>query len=132
MLTGLNHITVAVGDLERSLHFYTQILGFKGEVRWDNGAYLSLSELWLCLSCDSPQPAADYSHIAFSVAPSRFAAMRKHLSGFSLSYWKENQSEGESLYLLDPDGHKLEIHAGDLKSRLQSVRKKPYSGLIWL
>ncbi|WP_026970518.1 fosfomycin resistance glutathione transferase [Aliagarivorans marinus] len=132
MLTGLNHITVAVSDLERSLHFYTEILSFKGEVKWDNGAYLSLGELWLCLSCDAPQPATDYSHLAFSVAPNRFEAMRKHLSGFSLSYWKENQSEGDSLYLLDPDGHKLEIHAGDLTSRLRSLRKKPYSGLIWL
>ncbi len=32
--------------------------------------------------------------------------------------FQENISEGDSLYYLDPNGHKLEIHCGDLKSRL--------------
>ncbi|EIM03354.1 hypothetical protein UU5_00730 [Rhodanobacter sp. 115] len=43
--------------------------------------------------------------------------------------WKENRSEGDSLYFLDPDGHKLEIHAGDLRSRLAALRQQPYEGL---
>ncbi|GKQ11290.1 hypothetical protein NUKP79_50110 [Klebsiella quasipneumoniae] len=33
------------------------------------------------------------------------------------------------LYLLDPDGHKLELHVGDLSSRLAQCREKPYSGM---
>ena len=28
--------------------------------------------------------------------------------------WKNNSSRRDSLYLLDPDGHRLEIHAGNL------------------
>jgi predicted lactoylglutathione lyase len=46
--------------------------------------------------------------------------------------WKENKSEGDSFYFLDPDGHKLEIHVGDLKQRLESLKSKPYEGLQWL
>ncbi len=42
MLRGVNHITIAVTDLNRSLAFYTELLGMKAHVRWDSGAYLSL------------------------------------------------------------------------------------------
>ncbi len=42
MLRGLNHITIAVGDLDTSFDFYIQLLGFKPLARWDAGAYLSL------------------------------------------------------------------------------------------
>ncbi|MFB9570701.1 hypothetical protein ACFFRS_27370, partial [Saccharopolyspora hordei] len=37
--------------------------------------------------------------------------------------WKANRSEGASLYILDPDGHKLELHLGDLASRLAHFRQ---------
>ena len=43
-----------------------------------------------------------------------------------------NHSEGRSLYVLDPDGHKLEIHVGTLADRLESLKRKPYAGLVWL
>lgn len=43
--------------------------------------------------------------------------------------WKDNKSEGQSFYFLDPDGHKLELHVGDLASRLAQCREKPYSGM---
>jgi catechol 2,3-dioxygenase-like lactoylglutathione lyase family enzyme len=42
MLKGLNYITNAVSDLERSLAFYKVPLGMKTHVLWDGGAYLSL------------------------------------------------------------------------------------------
>ena len=41
MLTGINHITLAVTDLDRSMEFYIDILGMKPHVRWDRGAYLT-------------------------------------------------------------------------------------------
>ena len=36
---------------------------------------------------------------------------------------------GASLYFLDPNGHKLEIHASDLEARLLSARERPWEGL---
>ncbi|WP_447928753.1 fosfomycin resistance glutathione transferase [Vreelandella sp. EE27] len=132
MITGLNHITLAVSDLERSLHFYTHVLGLAGHVKWDNGAYLSAGDLWLCLSCDTPCAKEDYTHIAFDIEKVDFEAFCTRLEALNVRQWKENTSEGASIYILDPDGHKLEIHAGGLASRLASLNSKPYSGLVWL
>lgn len=52
MLTGMNHLTLAVADLDRSLHFYQDILKMTLHTRWKYGAYLTCGELWICLSAD--------------------------------------------------------------------------------
>ncbi|CAM3717479.1 Glutathione transferase FosA [Vibrio aerogenes CECT 7868] len=132
MLSGLNHITITVSDLERSLHFYTHTLGMKAHVKWNQGAYLSLGSLWFCLSCGTPCPKTDYTHIAFDIPAEHFTAFTARLALTGIREWKVNRSEGASLYLLDPDGHQLEIHAGDLKSRLESLKSVPYTGMEWL
>ncbi|WP_215397532.1 fosfomycin resistance glutathione transferase [Rheinheimera oceanensis] len=132
MLQGLNHITIAVSDLERSLAFYTGLLGMKAHVRWDGGAYLSLGGVWFCLSCDKPAPSLDYSHIALDIAEQNFVEFVAKLRQAGVSEWKQNSSEGLSVYFLDPDGHKLETHCGDLQTRLEALKHKPYAGLVWL
>lgn len=132
MLRGLNHITIAVSNLEQSLLFYSGLLGMQAHVRWDKGAYLSLGDLWFCLSCDDVSPAKDYSHIALDIAEVDFPAFAVKLRQAGVKEWKQNKSEGCSLYLLDPDGHQLEVHSGDLQSRLDSLKDQPYSGLVWL
>jgi len=132
MISGLNHLTIAVSDLEKSLHFYTQILGLKGHVKWQQGAYLSAGDLWFCLSVDETCPKSDYTHIAFDVDTADYDGYCQRLQDRGVSQWKVNKSEGQSLYILDPDGHKLEIHAGSLESRLKSVGQKPYKGMTWL
>ncbi|MGV6537684.1 VOC family protein, partial [Klebsiella pneumoniae] len=50
MLSGLNHLTLAVSQLAPSVAFYQQLLGMTLHARWDSGAYLSCGDLWLCLS----------------------------------------------------------------------------------
>lgn len=132
MLRGLNHITIAVSDLDRSLNFYCGLLGMSPHVRWDGGAYLSLGDVWFCLSCDEVKPAQDYGHIALDIAESDFNVFTERLRAENIIEWKQNKSEGHSLYFLDPDGHKLEIHSGNLESRLESLRAHPYKELVWL
>ncbi len=132
MLNGLNHITLATENIEKSLYFYTKILNFKGHVKWDKGAYLSLNELWLCLSLDKPDVKKDYTHIAFNTCNEHFNSLKQKVVYEKVSIWKDNNSEGQSIYILDPSGHKLEIHVGSLQTRLNSLKLKPYSGLVWL
>lgn len=132
MLKGLNHLTLATSNLEASITFYTDVLGFSPHVRWNKGAYLTLGDLWLCLALDKPDIKSDYSHIAFDLDRSDFHTFAQKISATGIRQWKANTSEGDSLYILDPDGHKLEIHAGSLESRLESLKTNPFEGLVWL
>ena len=125
MLTGLNHITIGVSDLERSFDFYVSLLGMRPIVKWDAGAYLTVESIWICLSLGKAMPARDYSHISFTVPATEFEPCCSRLISSEVKTWKENSSEGDSLYFLDPDGHKLEIHAGDLNSRLKDLKSTP-------
>ncbi|UZE13367.1 fosfomycin resistance glutathione transferase [Pseudomonas sp. B21-053] len=132
MLTGLNHLTLAVTDLNRSVAFYQNLLQLRLDATWDTGAYLSLPGLWLCLSLDplrNAEPAADYTHYAFTLSAADFLPFVERLRSAGVKEWRDNRSEGASFYFLDPDGHKLEVHVGDLASRLNACRQKPYAGM---
>lgn len=131
MPSGINHITIAISDLDVSLRFYQQIIGCTPKVKWNKGAYLTLGDLWLCLSVDQPSPSNDYSHIAFSISQQELKNFNDLVLSNKLKTWKTNASEGESIYLLDPDDNKLELHCGDLTTRLKSLKEKPYTGLEW-
>ncbi|WP_433783839.1 fosfomycin resistance glutathione transferase [Pseudomonas frederiksbergensis] len=132
MLTGLNHLTLAVTDLNRSVAFYRDLLQLQLSATWDTGGYLSLPGLWLCLSLDPRResvPAADYTHYAFSLEAVDFLPFVERLRSASVREWRDNRSEGASFYFLDPDGHKLEAHVGSLASRLAACRQRPYAGM---
>lgn len=132
MVTGINHVTLAVSDLERSFDFYVTVVGLTPVAKWARGAYLEAGKDWICLSLDAQTqkgPRADYTHLAFSVDPLAFDSCADAICQHKATVWKDNKSEGDSLYFLDPDGHKLEIHSGDLASRLAAIKAHPYDGL---
>lgn len=136
MIQGVSHLNFAVSDLERSLRFYVEWLGFEPLVRWDAGAYLKAGDIWVSLTLDKAAPEAtnnsSYTHTAFSVAPERFEELYKRLLSLHAEEWQANASPGESFYFLDPDGHKLEIHAWTLGERLDWLRKHPKKDQVWL
>ncbi|EJF7711297.1 MULTISPECIES: fosfomycin resistance glutathione transferase [Providencia] len=131
MLNGINHLTLAVTDLDKSISFYQSLLGMKLHASWKKGAYISCGDLWLCLSLDttrhflSPEKT-DYTHYAFNVDAKDFLIVVDRLMQANVIVWKENKSEGDSFYFLDPDGHKLELHVGGLLQRLKSCQENPY------
>lgn len=131
MLEGINHVTIAVNDLQQSLDFYTKKLAMKLEVVWAKGAYLSVAGQWICLAVGEVKVNEDYSHLAFTIAKERFDEFSEGLIAKGVTQWKENKSEGDSLYILDPDGYKLEIHVGDLHSRLSKMRANPSADMTF-
>lgn len=132
MIRGINHVTFSVRDLERSLRFYRDALGFRPLCLWPEGAYLQAGSLWVALIQDAETrggPLPEYSHVAFDVAPESFDSVARRIREAGARLFKENASEGASLYFLDPDGHKLEVHASDLEERLRTARADPWEGL---
>lgn len=76
MLIGLNHITLAVKNIDKSFDFYVKLLEMKAHAKWAKGAYLTLGDLWFCLNLDDSSPSKDYTHIAFSISKTDFASMK--------------------------------------------------------
>jgi hypothetical protein len=75
--------------------------------------------------------ASDYTHIAFTVSPEFLRECQQNLERLNLKLWQENTSEGDSLYILDPDNHQLELHIGNWQTRLWATKQDPYADMIF-
>jgi glutathione S-transferase fosA5 len=126
MIEGMNHMTLAVTEIERSFIFYSTVIGLKPLVRWNKGAYFLANDFWFCLIEDKQRKTGnDYTHYAFSVTQDKFEALSEKIKASGSKIFKNNASPGDSLYFLDPDDHKLEIHTGSWHSRLLEKKKNP-------
>ena len=135
MISGLSHITLSVRQLSRSYSFYVDMLGCRPIARWPRGAYLTAGDLWLCLimeDCTRSGPLPEYTYFAFHVADDVFDELADRIRSSGATIFQDNVTEGPSLYFLDPGGHKLEIHIGDLASRMSAAKKAPWEGLQFL
>ena len=133
MITGLNHLNLSVSNIDTSFNFYTN-LSFKPLAKWKYGAYLLAGNLWLALFLDSyidRQVSPEYTHYAFSVEPKQFKYYCQNLEQLKFRLWKNNKSEGDSLYILDPDNHKLELHVGNWQTRLAATKQNPYEDMVF-
>ena len=120
----LNHITLAVSDVESSFRFYKDVMGFRPLCKWNKGAYFLVGELWFCLNLDSNEiKRPDYTHIAFSVPAEEYEQMKLNILKSGAKQFQENKSEGDSLYFEDPDGHKLEVHVGSWQTRISAKKQ---------
>ncbi len=52
MINGINHINIAVSDIEKSFLFYKDILGFKPLCKSEGSAYFLAGDLWFSLDLD--------------------------------------------------------------------------------
>ncbi len=124
MIFGMNHLTLAVSNIDRSFTFYKDILGLRPLCKWDKGAYFLIGDFWFCLNLDDKRVVNPcYTHYAFSVSNQNFPLLRQKLIDSEVVIFKENVSPGDSLYFLDPDGHKLELHVGNWQSRIQAKKE---------
>lgn len=132
-IAGVNHVTLAVKNVEQSLRFYSGVLGLKPVARWRMGAYLIAGQDWIALTLDAQTRTAslpEYTHLAFTVSEDDFLVTVERLRVAMAEIWQENRSPGQSFYFLDPNGHKLEIHTSTLEARMLALQANPPQDLF--
>jgi catechol 2,3-dioxygenase len=118
--SGLDHVAIAVTDLERSRRFYEQVLGLERDhPEWDvplvlgaNGTGLALFDRDLHPSAtpdDVEPPALRILHIAFRLDRAGFDDARAALTEEDIEHSFSDHTISHSLYLADPDGHRIEL-----------------------
>ncbi|PTM59871.1 VOC family protein [Desmospora activa] len=128
-VTGINHVTVRVSDLNCSLSFYRDVLGMELVHRGRTDAYLEWGGVWICLlQITNPRPhdaqVLAVDHIAFSIADDHFPAAVQSLqaAGVSIVRGPMERGGGQVINFLDPDGNQWELYTGSLHERMKSWR----------
>lgn len=129
-IIGLDHIVLNVGDINRSLKFYTEVLGLPGErvdefragkvsfpsVRINAGTIIDLFARKEGADKSTAEKVDDnLNHFCLVVGAENFAAVHDELQLHKIairqgpvSRWGA-QGQATSVYFLDPDGNEIEI-----------------------
>ena len=120
----IDHVTLVVADLDRSRHFFAEVLGMQEVPRPDfgfPGLWFQAGNTQIHLNIASDEagtPGLRYDatkitralHVAFSVDDAMAAAEVLREQGIDIIAGPRNRPDGAiQLYILDPDGHQIEI-----------------------
>lgn len=121
-ITGINHIAVAVTDLDESEHFYRDIIGLKqipepfglGTHAWFE---IGSTQLHVIMAAEKRNERDKFTHICFSV--NDMDAFIERISEHDILFSDWNMNPGEittrvdgvkQIYFTDPDGYWIEVN----------------------
>lgn len=131
MISGINHLTWSVTDIEISFRFYVDVLGLKPVMKSDWSAYFLAGDVWIAVVKGDLRTDGRYDHIAFHVDAAGYEELVARLLASGVEQWKENESEGASFYFRDPSGNKFEIHSSDLAARVRDGKAGWGDAVTW-
>ena len=128
-ITELDHIVLNVSDIDRSLAFYTEVLGLKGErieefrsgkvgfpsVRINEGTIIDLFPTKQSDSHTAGKKNGNLNHFCMVVGAEDFSGITEYLAANKItiregpvSRWGA-RGRATSVYFFDPDGNEVEI-----------------------
>jgi catechol 2,3-dioxygenase-like lactoylglutathione lyase family enzyme len=127
-LEGIDHVALAVADVQRSAAWFIDVLGFERrfEGMWDGVPVFvgkGTTAIALFPRRDSPDSAAtsqrppnhiDLLHLAFRADRKSFLAAQEDLKSRGVRFDFEDHEISHSIYFRSPDGHRFEITTYEL------------------
>ena len=118
-ITGIDHVVLWVADVERSKHFYTDVLGMEVESENDTRVMMRTSpahRIGLYKRLDGKEIGFENEmhHVGFTVpAGATREEIKAELQSKGLAVWAR-EGDPSCIYFIDPDGHDLQIHIRDV------------------
>jgi catechol 2,3-dioxygenase-like lactoylglutathione lyase family enzyme len=126
-LEGIDHVALAVRDIERSAKWYADVLGFERlHVGMWNGVptFIGKGHTGIALfpvRGESVEPARrgriKMLHLAFRADRRNFLAAQEELKARGIRFEFQDHEISHSIYFYDPDGHELEITTYEVQDR---------------
>ena len=123
---GLHHTALVSSDVERTVRFYQDVLGFPLTELIENRDYAGSSHFFFDIGNSNLLAFFDFPgldvgpyaevlgglhHLAISVEPGRWEALRERLAEAGVEH---EVHSGVSIYFRDPDGARIELIADPL------------------
>jgi catechol 2,3-dioxygenase-like lactoylglutathione lyase family enzyme len=141
-LEGIDHVALAVSDVERSAQWYIDVLGFERRYQdmWDGvpvfigkgttaialfrpRADTTSTSLAAVASAKAASSPANIRmlHLAFRATRKNFLAAQEELKRRGITFEFQDHEISHSIYFRDPDGHELEITTYELEGAALSA-----------
>jgi catechol 2,3-dioxygenase-like lactoylglutathione lyase family enzyme len=124
-LEGLDHVALAVRDIERSADWYVEVLGFERRFQgmWDGvPVFVARDKTAIALfpagsdfANPLPRKPAGMLHLAMRANRKNFVAAQRDLTSRGIAFHFQDHEISHSIYFRDPDGIELEITTYELE-----------------
>jgi len=124
-LQNIDHVAITVSDLQRSIAWYRDVLGLERRFQdeWgDVPTMMCAGETCVALfvsdardqgSVDDPA-SRSLHHIAFRGDKENFESAQQRFRDLGLGFRPADHGIARSVYIADPDGHRIEITTYDV------------------